>query len=128
MLVVIVIAVVLGGLANDCAYAGPGCSSDDCALEAAAKDSAEDRPAGTADKRAFARTNAALAVIVVVVVVVMAIVAIVVVAAASAVAHAAVVGAVVVVVLRGKKTARKQERGKKGRISKLAHFRLDAGF
>ena len=127
-MIAVVVAVILGGLAYDCAYAGPGCSADDRAFEAAAEDCAQDcTPAGTYQS-SFARADAALvAAVIVVVVVITAVVVVVVVASMTAAAHAVVVG-IVPVVLRWKDAGGKQEGGKQDRFSKLGHFLLDAEF
>lgn len=89
---VIVAAVVLGGLAGEGSDACPGCSADDGAFQAAAEECTENGSSGGSDGCAFAGTNASLLVIAIVVAgaVVFTGVAVVV-AAAAAVAHAGVV-------------------------------------
>jgi Flp pilus assembly protein TadB len=134
-MVVVVVALVLGGLTNDCADPGAGCSADQGSFEPAAEDCAEGRATGAANEGAFAGADATLAMIVVVIIMVVVVVVrvavVVVVPAACAVTHAVVVGAVVVVVVLrggGKDTGREQERSKENRFSELVHPRLDAGW
>jgi hypothetical protein len=123
--IVVVVALVLGGLAYDCADAGTGGSADDGAFEAAAEDCAQDRAAGCSDGGSLAGAYATLiaAVVVMVGAVVVVVVAV---AAVASLAHAVVVGAVVV--LGWKHAGRQQEGSEKDRRSKLGHFRLDADF
>jgi hypothetical protein len=124
---VVVVALVLGGLAYYCADAGPGCSSDDGALEAAAEDCAQDCAAAGTNQGSFAGADAALVAAVIVVVVGAAVVVVVVVASAAAVTHAVVIG-VVSVVLRWENAGGEQERNEEDRFFKLGHFGLDADF
>jgi len=113
--VVVVVAVVLGGLAYYGSDAGTGCSADDGALQAAAEECAERGPAGYTDEGSLAGSDAVIAAVIVVV---RAVVVVVVAATLSAVAHAVVVGVVLVLILRGwKKRRRKEHRRDEDRFS-----------
>ena len=59
-MVVLVVAVVLGGLAYDRADARSGCSANDSAFETTAEDCPQDRAASPADEGSFAGADAAL--------------------------------------------------------------------
>jgi hypothetical protein len=130
VVVVVVVALVLGGLAYDCANAGSGSSADKGALETPAKECTEGRAPGSPDEGAFTWADTALAMIRVVVVVIARVAVVVVVAAARAVAHAVIVGAVVVMVLcgQGNDACCDQEGSKEKRFSEPAHSQLDANF
>ena len=124
VMVAVVIALVLGGLAYDRTNAGASGSADDGALEATAEDCSQDRSACSSNEGAFAGADPTLSMVIVVGTVVIVVVAV---SAVASVAHAVVVGVVViVVVLRGKKGSRQKERGDEERCSELAHLRLDA--
>jgi hypothetical protein len=126
MAVVVVVALILCGLANNRADARTSCSADDSSLKAAAEDRTESRATGPADQRAFARTDSTLIppVIIMVGTVVVVVVAV---AAASAVAHAIVVGAVVMVLREpGYDRGCEEKRSDEDRFSKLAHLHSDA--
>jgi Flp pilus assembly protein TadB len=99
VVVVIVVPIVLGRLANHGPDTGTCCSTNQSALQAAAKDRTQRRAAGPANQRALARTNAALILVMVVIVMIAMVVLVVVVTAPTAATHPVVVGAVVVMVL-----------------------------
>lgn len=130
--VVVIVAIVLGGLADDCANASTRRSTDQSSLEAAAEDRTKRGATGPANKRAFAGANTALLGLLVVVVIVMVgtIVVVVVVATLRAVPHAVVVGTIVMARLRkrGANADSEEKRGNEDRFSKRAHLKLDAGF
>jgi hypothetical protein len=109
---IVVFALVLSGLADNCTDTSPGRSADESPLQATAEDGAQDRAPSSADKSALAGSDAALiglaVVVVIVVVVVVGVAVVVVVAAVSAVPHAIVIVAIVMILCdRGKNVCRK---------------------
>jgi hypothetical protein len=127
-MIVIVLTFVLGGLANNRAYACACGPADKGALEAASEDCAERRTARSADKCAFARANPALLGRLAVVVMVVTIMTVVIVSAVTTAAHSVVVSAIVVLRKRGDDRSSVEERSDKDGFSKRAHLPLDAGF
>jgi hypothetical protein len=128
---VVVVAIILCGLANDCTDAGTGRAANDRALQTAAEDRTERSAAGPANQRTLTRPNATLLrlLVMAVVIVVRAIMAVVVIPALRAVPHAVVVGAIVLVLREpGNACGNKDEGGNEDRFSNRAHLPLDAGF
>jgi len=128
VVVVIIVAIVLRGLPNHRANPSPSRTTNDGALQTAAKDRTQHSAPGPADQRTLTRTNTALTMVVMVIVVT--IVAVVIaVAAASTIADSVVVG-VIVMMLRKRRHNRSSEekRSYKDRFSKLGHPKLDARF
>jgi Flp pilus assembly protein TadB len=110
VVVVVVIPVILRCLAYNGSNASARCSADQSALQAAAKDRSQSRPACPANQRAFTRPDPALILVAIVIVMIAMVMIVVVVAAAPTAAHTAVVGAIVVVLsVRCNKTASEQQ-------------------
>ena len=116
--VVVVIPVVLSGLSDDGSNTGTRCTTNDRALQAAAKDCAHYSAASRANQRSFTRPDPtliliAIVIVVIVIVMVVPVVTAVVIAAVAAAAHAVIVGAVVVVLsICGREADCEQERNK----------------
>ena len=109
MVIVVVIPVILRGLAYHSSNACARCSADEGALQAAAKNRSQRRPARSANQRAFTRPDPALILVVIVIVMIAMVMIVVVVTATSAAAHTAVVSAIVMVLsVRGNKAASQQ--------------------
>jgi hypothetical protein len=127
--VVVIVAIVLCGLSNDCTNAGTGRAANNRALQTAAEDRTERSAAGPANQRTFTRPNATLLRLLVVVMIVMVrtIMAVVIIPAATAAAHSVVVSAIVVLLRKCRNDCgSEEERSDENSFSKLAHLRLDA--
>ena len=133
VVVAVVVALTLCGLADDCTDSCSGCAADDGSLEAAAEDGAEKRAAACADERAFAGSDSALILmtISVIAVVVVAAVVVVVAAAATAVADSIIeVGILISILGAGRhreEACGQHERGDEYSFSYLHHAGFDAG-
>jgi hypothetical protein len=126
--VVVVVALALGGLSDNGADASTRRSANDGALQATTKDRAEHCAPGTANQRTLPGTNAALIASMVVVIRTIVIV-VVAVAPVSTAAHAAIVSTIVMMLCE-RRSHHKSDKERKSQncISKLAHLRLDAKF
>jgi hypothetical protein len=128
--VVVIVAIVLCGLSNDCTDAGAGRATNNRALQTAAEDRTQRRAAGPANQRTFTRPNATLLRLLVVIVIVMVrtIMVVVVVPALRAVPHAVVISAIVLVLSEPRNACGgEEERSDKDSFSNPAHLLLDAG-